>query len=224
MLIKGDTLLFTGDSITDTGRVRDDATAQENADGWGYANILKAMLLHDYANLGLTIYNRGISGNRIVDLYARAKEDCYNLRPSVVSVLIGINDLWAEFKRGTGVEITKFDRVYDMMLAELRERLPNVRIVLMEPFSLPGGLPDVDDYEDWRRQLSARQVIVHDLANSYNAIFVPLQPAFDAACRLAPDTYWLYDGVHPTAPGHMLIANAWQQAWRQAVLKESVLS
>jgi len=210
MFTKGDTILFTGDSITDCGRNRTEENMQENAAGWGYANLLTSEFLHDYPSLGLTIYNRGISGNRIVDLYARAKEDCYNLRPSVVSILIGVNDLWAEHKRGTGVEAEKYRRIYDLMLTETRERLSNVRFVLLEPFSLR-GVPEVADYEVWRTELAVRQGIVKDLAQKHDAIFVPLQAAFDAACEQAPDTYWLYDGVHPTGAGHALIAQAWKK-------------
>jgi len=215
MLIKGDTLLFTGDSITDCDRNRTDENIHANSAGWGYANLLKAAFLHDYPQLKLTIYNRGISGNRVVDLYARAKEDCYNLRPSpsIISILIGINDLWCEYRRGEGVETDKFRKVYDLMLNEAQERLPDVKFVLMEPFSLPGGLESAqDNYEKWRKELEERQNIVKELAQKYNAIFVPLQSAFDAACDKAPDTYWLYDGVHPSEAGHMLIAQTWKQA------------
>jgi len=210
MFTKGDTILFTGDSITDCGRNRTEENMQENAAGWGYANLLTAAFLHDYPQLGLTIYNRGISGNRIVDLYARAKEDCYNLRPSVVSILIGVNDLWAEYKRGTGVEAEKYRKIYDLMLTEARERLPDVRFVLLEPFSLR-GVPEVGDYRAWQKELAVRQGIVKDLAQKHDAIFVPLQAAFDAACAQASDTYWLYDGVHPTGAGHGLIAQAWKK-------------
>jgi len=207
MFTKGDTLLFTGDSITDCGRSRDDATSA----GRGYANLLKSQFHHDYPQLDLTIYNRGISGNRIVDLYARAKEDCYNLQPSILSVLIGINDVWHEFSRGQGVEAEKFHKVYDLFLTETRDRLSDVKLVLMEPFVLEGGLP-LGDYASWRSELALRQRIVQDLASAHNAIFVPLQTEFDAACTKAPDTYWLYDGVHPTEAGHMLIARAWQRS------------
>jgi lysophospholipase L1-like esterase len=213
MFTKGDVLLFTGDSITDCDRNRDPENIYANSAGWGYANLLKAAFLHDYPHLGLTIYNRGISGNRIVDLYARAKEDCHNLRPRpcIISILIGINDLWSEYKRCEGVSAAKFRKVYDIMLGETLEALPGVKFVLMEPFSLPGGLEDARDYEKWRVELAERQDIVKEMARMYDAVFVPLQSAFDAACRKAPDTYWLYDGVHPTEAGHMIIARAWKK-------------
>jgi len=207
MFTKDDILLFTGDSITDCGRNRDDTSSA----GHGYANLLRSQFHHDHPHLNLTIYNRGVSGNRVVDLYARAKEDCYNLRPNILSVLIGVNDVWHEFFRGQGVEAEKFHKIYDLFLTETRERLPNVKFVLMEPFVLEGGLP-IGDYASWRSELATRQRIVQDLTVAHNTVFVPLQAEFDAACAKASDTYWLYDGVHPTAAGHMLIAHTWQKA------------
>lgn len=215
MFTKGDTILFTGDSITDCGRNKTDENINENAAGWGYANILKAEFLHDYPHLDLTIHNRGIGGNRIVDLYGRAKEDCYNLRPNVVSILIGINDIWAEYKRGTGVEPDRFRKVYDLLLTETRERFPDVKFVLMETFCLGDGAEQCESAEKWHAELAERQAIVKELAQKHNAIFVPLQAVFDEACKKAPYTYWLYDGVHPTGAGHMLIA----QAWKNVVFK-----
>ncbi|MCL2573795.1 MAG: SGNH/GDSL hydrolase family protein [Defluviitaleaceae bacterium] len=216
MLTKNDILLFTGDSITDCGRNRTEEDIHANAAGWGYANLLKADILYNSPYLELTIYNRGIGGNRVVDLYARAKEDCYNLHPNIISILIGINDLWAEYRRGTGVEVEKFRKIYDIMLNKARERLPDVKLVLCEPFSLKGGLEAAQgNYDAWRSELEERQNVVKELAQKHNAIFVPLQSAFNAACAKAPDTYWLYDGVHPTEAGHMLIA----QVWKESVLK-----
>ena len=210
MFTKGDTILFTGDSITDCGRNKTDENINENAAGWGYANLLKAEFLYNHPELGLTIYNRGIGGNRVVDLYGRAKEDCFNLRPNIISVLIGINDMWSEYKRGSGVEAGKYRMVYDLFLTEASDRLPGVKFVLMEPFTL--GMPEQCNSSDkWLAELAERQGIVKELAQKHNAVFVPLQAALEAACKKAPDTYWLYDGVHPTGAGHMLIAQAWKK-------------
>ena len=96
-------ILFYGDSITDAGRTRDLDIPNKGLGG-GYvtyiANQLFEKSLSDY-----DIYNTGISGNRIVDLYARIKIDCWNIKPDLLSILIGINDIWHEVKRQNGVEI-----------------------------------------------------------------------------------------------------------------------
>ena len=207
MFSEGDVILFTGDSITDCGRNRE----RPDSCGDGYANLLKSYLLYQHPNQNLTIYNKGISGNRIVDLYARFKEDCYNLSPTLISILIGVNDVWHEFSRKQGVETDKFGRIYDLLLEETKQRLTGVKLVMLEPFVLAGGLP-IGKYSQWRKEINLRQEIVRRLAGQHGAIFVPLQTSFDEACQIAPDTYWLYDGVHPTAAGHALIAEEWTKA------------
>ena len=207
MFDKNDIILFQGDSITDCGRNREDLSSL----GVGYANILSSMLLFEMPELNLTFYNKGISGNRIVDLYARFKEDGFNLKPSIISILIGVNDVWHEFSRSCGVEEDKFQKIYNILLSEIKEKLPKTKLILLEPFVLEGNLP-VGNYKDWVKVLGKRQEIVKNLAKEYDAAFVPLQQAFDAAATVKEDTYWLYDGVHPTPAGHMLIAQNWLNA------------
>ena len=210
MFNQNDVLLFQGDSITDCKRTRDDL----DSCGHGYAVLLKSKFLHEHAGKDLKIYNKAISGNRIVDMYARFEEDCYNLQPNILSILIGVNDVWHEFTRRAGINAEKFNEVYDLLLVEAKKRLPGVKLVLMEPFFLAGGLP-VGEYSVWRKEMDVRSEIVKTLADKHGAIFVPLQKVFDEACTKAPDTYWLHDGVHPTAAGHMVIAQQWEKVVMQ---------
>jgi len=210
MFTKDSSILFTGDSITDCGRNREELTSC----GDGYAYMLKSRFLFEQPDKNLTILNKGISGNRIVDIYARIKEDCINLAPDILSILIGVNDVWHEFSRGQGVSAEKFQFVYSLLLNEIVVAFPGIKLVLMEPFVLAGGLP-VGDYDTWRAEMAVRQGIVKELAKTYSAVFVPLQQPFEEACSIATDTYWLYDGVHPTCAGHMLIADRWIKAVKQ---------
>ena len=206
MFNKNDIILFQGDSITDCDRQRDGKFDM----GAGYANLLASMLLYEMPEMNLTFYNRGISGNRIIDMYARFKEDGFNLKPNIISILIGINDVWHEFSRGVGVNATKFEKIYDMLLDEAKSINPNTKFILLEPFVLEGGLP-IGDYKTWVEVLKERQEIVQNLAKKYDAVFVPLQNEFNKACTIKQDTYWLWDGVHPTPAGHMLIAQNWMK-------------
>ena len=128
------TILFQGDSITDTGRIRDNDISV----GTGYANLVKAHLGAAYP-YQYKFHNRGISGNRVVDLFARIKIDMINLKPDYMSILIGVNDVWHEYTRQNGVSAEKFEMVYGLMIEELQQALPNLKLMILEPFVLPGS-------------------------------------------------------------------------------------
>jgi lysophospholipase L1-like esterase len=209
MLRPHDRILFQGDSITDAGRAKTDGFATSGRHlGSGYAMMAAAILRADDPAAGYDIRNLGISGNRVVDLYARIKEHGWNLAPEVLSILIGVNDTWHGFKRQAGVEVDRFARVYRMLLTETRARLPEVRLVLGEPFSVPCG----EVVPGWMEDLRERIAVVHDLVREFGAVLVPYQRVFDEACDRAPPAHWAADGVHPTEAGHLLMARAWLAA------------
>ncbi len=196
--------LFQGDSVTDCGRNREN----EKSLGTGYPNLIASELLYDNPDKNYHFINKGISGNRIVDLYGRWREECINIKPDVLSILIGINDIWHEFKRGTGIEAPKFERVYDMLLEETKAKLPATRIVLCSPFVLEGDAPG-EEFPAWKAELAGRIKIVESLAKKYDCDFIPLQDYFNEALKKAAPAYWLPDGVHPSNAGHELIARIW---------------
>ena len=209
-------ILFQGDSITDTGRNREN----DNNMGFGYANMvageLGAAKPYQYRFL-----NRGIGGNRVVDLFARMKVDMINLKPDVMSILIGVNDVWHEYTRHNGVSAQKYELVYDLMIQELLQELPNLKLMLLEPFVLPGTATQTDEehpgrWEFFSQEVPLRAQAAKRLAEKYNLPFVPLQHLFDKANADAPAPgYWLRDGVHPTPAGHVLIKNAWLEAFQK---------
>jgi lysophospholipase L1-like esterase len=204
MIPKGSTILFQGDSITDAGRARDAIRPNEGLGG-GYAFLAATQLRSRRPADGLQFLNAGISGNRIVDLYARWREDCLNLEPDLVSILIGVNDTWHEFSRQAGVAIPKFERVYRQLLEETREALPKTKLILCEPFILKCGAVTPEWYPD----VEQRQAVTHKLAKEFNALVVPFQKMFNDAAKEAPPEFWAADGVHPTAPGHQRMAEEW---------------
>ena len=206
MIQPKDIILFQGDSITDCSRSRESAEANNlSALGLGYAKMAAAELLSQRPAEGLAFFNRGISGNRIVDLYARIKGDCINLSPNLVSILIGVNDTWHEYPGKNGVAVPKFERVYRALLNEIREAQPKVKFVLCEPFVLKCGVVTAE----WVAEMDQRRAVVCKLAQEFGTAYVRFQSLFDEAVRLAPPEYWAADGVHPTAAGHMLMARAW---------------
>ncbi len=204
-------ILFFGDSITDMCRNREtDFTAFSY--GNGYPFLVQAELGSKYPKQ-YEILNRGISGNRVVDLYARIKCDCWNLNPDVVSILIGINDIWHEIARQNGVDIERYERVYRMILEDTKKRLPDVKFMLLEPFVLEGEATkdNLEAFETVREYAK----VVKKLAAEYGAIFVPLQDKFDEAAAKNGASYYLADGVHPSIVGANLIATEWLKAFEK---------
>ncbi len=204
---------FFGDSITDAGRNRENLE-HFSAMGAGFVRQIAGNLLAESPEK-YEIINRGISGNRIVDLYARIKVDCWNLEPDVLSILIGVNDVWHEINHQNGVDIERFERVYDMLLSDTKKRLPNVKIILCEPFVLLGSATE-EKYEEFLIVKEYAKVVKR-LADKYKIPFLPLQEKFDEAAKMHDAKYYLIDGVHPNIAGATLIANEWQKLFKEKI-------
>jgi lysophospholipase L1-like esterase len=200
------TVLFQGDSITD-GR-RDRGTDLNHVLGHSYAYIIAAKLGHEFAELQPTFINRGVSGDRVSDLYARWNEDAISLKPDVISLLVGVNDAWRQMSGEPSGATDRFERAYRHLLEETKEVLPNTKLVLCEPFILNTGAT-AEKWTEWKRLVGRYQDTVRQLAEEFGAVLVPLQDAFNAATQKADAAYWIWDGVHPTAAGHDLIAQRW---------------
>ena len=205
------TVLFQGDSITDASRSWDD----ERYMGCGYPTIAGGEITHDYPGQ-YKVLNRGISGNRIVDLYARIKSDIINLKPDIMSILLGVNDVWHEFMFLNGVDAEKFFKVYCLVIEEVKAALPDIKIMIMEPFTLKGAGNEAY-YDEFRAQVEERAKMAKAVAEKYDLLFIPLQDKFDEAEKLAPADQWLMDGVHPTAAGHDIIKRAWVEGFSKIV-------
>ena len=205
-----------GDSITDVGRTPD---RDGNIFGYGHGYpLMVAGELQLENPEKYQLFNRGNSGHRIVDLYARVKKDVWNLQPDVLSILIGINDIWhglGENPNGVGLE--RFEKVYRMLIEDTLERLPNVKIMIMEPFVLHGYAtdPKFEEFSKVKEYAAAAKRIAED----YGLFFLPLQEKFDEAAKRFPPVYWTDDGVHPTAAGARLIANEWLKLFKEKIDK-----
>lgn len=191
------TFLFQGDSITDAGR-------GESGYGSGYPLITAAKLGRKYP--GMKFINKGISGNRIVDLYARIKADFINLKPDFISILIGINDVWHEIGGHNGVSAPKFEKIYSMLIEEIKEALPETKIIILEPFVLK-AIATEENWEEFKSETKLRAEAAKRVADKFGLPFVFLQDKFDEAMKEYDEaSYWLIDGVHPTPMGHEIIS------------------
>lgn len=198
-------ILFQGDSITDAGRNTDNGSTISI--GQGYAMLATASLSRQYPEQ-YEFINTGISGNRIVDIYQRIKCDFWNLKPHFYSLLIGVNDVLHEAAHQNGVEAERFQNVYRMLLRDTKQMLPNLKIILMEPFVLKGE--QTEPYWEYvKDEVEKRREIVKEMAEEFQTGFVPLQEKFEEMSQKGNSAVWIADGVHPTPAGHQLIAEEW---------------
>ena len=204
-------ILFQGDSITDSGRNKENNVANTLPQlGNGYALFTSTQLLKTHADKQLKIFNRGISGNKVFQLRERWDKEALAFKPDVLSILIGVNDYWHTLTAGYDGTVTTYENDLRALLKYTQEKLPDIQFVLCEPFALKGG--SAIDEAKWFPMFDAYRVALKKLANEFNAVFVPYQSAFDAAMQIAPARYWASDGVHPDLPGRQLMADVWLEA------------
>ena len=202
----GARILFQGDSITDGNRGR--SADPNHILGHGYVFIIAARHGAAFPQARLEFMNRGVSGNTVLDLVKRWQKDTLELKPDVLSILIGVND------SGRHVPLDRYEQVYDKLLSDARAANPKIKLVLCEPFVVnhraaapPNGCPNAD--------VVKRQEIVARLAAKYGAALVHFQQALDEACHRAPASHWIWDDIHPTYSGHQILADAWERAVRE---------
>lgn len=214
MIPSGSIVLFQGDSITDSGRKRD-LTGEANSQprmGDGYAWLTAAEILVDRPDDDLKFYNRGISGNKVYQLAERWQEDCLDLKPDVLSILIGVNDYWHKHDGHYDGTLEVYEKDYRALIKRTKEALPNVKLVICEPFVLKVGAVD----DTWFPDFAGYAPAAKRVADEAGAVWVPFQSMFDQAAKIAPPEFWLRDGVHPTSAGATLMAHEWLRAVRRA--------
>ena len=209
-LQKGDVVLFQGDSITDAGRNKANRTPNTpQMMGTGYVNHAAGDLLFNHTEENLTVYNMGISGDKVPQLADRWDADCISLKPNVLSILIGVNDYWHINPQNSAGNAKQYEDEYRALLKRTVGALPNVKLIIGEPFAVK-GLSAVND--SWYPAFDRYREAARKLADEFKAKFIPYQKVYDEALKLAPATYWTHDGVHASVAGAYLMANAWLQA------------
>jgi lysophospholipase L1-like esterase len=207
LIKKGDTVLFQGDSITDAGRDKKKEIANNAGSlGRGYAFLAASKLLFAMPEKELQIHNRGISGNKVYQLAERWQQDCLNIKPNLLSVLIGVNDYWHKRNGRYDGTVEIYENDYGELLRKTRQQLPEIQLVVCEPFYV---LETTAVDETWVEPMKKYQAAALKIAKEFNALWVPFQKVFDEAINHAPGTYWAGDGVHPSVAGAQLMAEAW---------------
>jgi lysophospholipase L1-like esterase len=207
----GARILFQGDSITDMGRGRTEDP--NHILGHSYVFLIAAKQGAAFPEQNWIFINRGVGGNTLPDMAARWSTDTLALKPDVLSILIGVNDVGHALRQNQPVAIELYERTYDQLLTETVAALPNVKLVLCEPFFAAGKSTN-EHLAEWQAAMQAMRTVVAKLGVKYHAPVVHFQRLFDAACQRAAVGHWIWDGVHPTYSGHQLMADEWERTFR----------
>lgn len=211
---RGSRLLFQGDSITDMKWGRNEKDRNHYL-GHSYVYLIAARLGVDLPEAELDIYNRGKSGNTVLNLRDRWQKDAIEMKPDVLSILIGVNDIGQALREDLSqmVDVKAWESHYRHIIEASRMANPKLRLVLLDPFVLASGkLSEPDVYKAYRGQVDRLIPIVTTLAKDYDAIHVRTQQVFDQAAKAVSPEQWIWDGVHPLPQGHELIARHWVQS------------
>ncbi|WP_183580430.1 SGNH/GDSL hydrolase family protein [Mucilaginibacter sp. X5P1] len=205
-----DVVLFQGDSITEWGRDKSKSAANDfGALGSGYVLLTATVLLRDYAAKNLQIHNTGISGNKVYQLADRWDTDTVALKPNVLSIMVGVNDYWHTLSGNYKGTIETYRTDYKKLLDRTKQALPDAKLIIGEPFALK-DVKAVD--ASWYPAFDTYRQAAQDVADEFEAVFVPYQKVMDEAVKVAPAKYWSIDGVHPSPAGASLMAEAWLKA------------
>ena len=212
-LKENDIILFQGDSITDGNRGRN--SDLNHVHGHGYQYIIAAELSADNLDKNVEFINRGISGNRIADLYGRWAEDCLNLKPTILSILVGVNDIIFNWEHKSGSDPERYEKIYRYLLDEVKKQNPDTLIVIMEPFFGEKKEEELNTF--FKENIGGYAAAAKKIAEEYGAVFVPLQDMIDSYKEKTDIYNILWDGIHPTTCGHELIARRWKECVKPAL-------
>jgi len=199
-------ILFQGDSITDGNRSRNNDW--NHVMGHGYQYIISSKLWYEHPERKFHFFNRGVSGNKVSDLAGRWQTDTLDIKPDILSVLIGVNDSNEAINNNPAYTKESYNQGYRDLLYRAQAGNPHLKFVICEPFLLPVGQVK-NNWERWSEEVQSRQIVARDIAREFKAVFVPFQSAFNEALKRAPADYWIWDGIHPMPAGHELMARTW---------------
>lgn len=193
-------LLFQGDSITDAGRSYEDPHLL----GEGYVKYAAQYLRQAYPQVEFEFINLGISGNQTKDLVARLDKDFVQIQPDIVSIMIGINDVWHHAEDRSWIPDEVFEQRYRTVLDAVRQM--GAKLMIIEPFLIPA-----EDKLFFREDLYKKIEIVRKLAREYADVFMPTDGLLCAAFIGDDPLTFAADGVHPTAKGAEFIGRLYAQ-------------
>lgn len=229
----GKRVLFIGDSITDgawgNSKVWNTPSDQRNHKdlnhiyGHGYMMIAASHYEALFPEAGWTFWNRGISGNTLADLEGRWQRDALQLRPDIVSILIGTNDVDKMLRERRTLDPIAWGMSMRGLLNKLIEQNPDVKLVLCTPFvAKVGKIGERDDYDERKKMIETLGLVIKNICEEYHAIIVPFDRLVEESISKTPNvpaSYWIWDGIHPTPAMHYKMAMMWIEMVDKEILK-----
>lgn len=221
---EGKKVLYIGDSITDGNWGGGGSSSDRNLSdmnhifGHGYMFICAAHYMSEFPEKNYSFYNRGISGNTLADLEKRWKKDVLEIHPDVLSILIGINDVYLYLKSEPSEEFNfeSWEKRYRSLLDRAKTENSDLQLILGTPFVFPtGSMKENSKFDKAREMVLKLKSKVEKIAIDYDAICLPYFNLFEQLIRETEslsDTYWIWDGIHPTPAGHQRMAKMWMDS------------
>jgi lysophospholipase L1-like esterase len=208
----GDRVVFYGDSITQDG---------------GYGRLVEEYVATRFPAWDVRFDNAGVGGDTVKGggqgpIDVRLERDVIALRPSVVTIMLGMND--GGYKPFDPTTLAAFGEGYTAIVRKLQQALPGVRLTLIRssPFDDVARPPQFQPgYDDALRRLGC---YVMTLAARERATAVdfrdPLNAGVGALVKASPDLapLLLPDRVHPSGAGHLVMGATLLRAWGASAL------
>lgn len=228
LLAQGKRILFIGDSITDGNWGGGGMKASNERNHWdqnhlfgsGFMYLTAAYYMGHFPTYNLEFFNRGISGNTLDDLTKRWQTDVLDLKPDVISILIGTNDI-AKFleSQEPSFDARGWAKKYEGLIAQARKENQDVQIVLCTPFLSEGSR--VKNYDQYAALTDTLSRQVRQLAIQQRVTIVDFHTLFADLTNRYPQLegrYWLWDGIHPTPAAHQQMAELWQSVVEKKII------
>ena len=202
-------VVFLGDSITQ---------AAESEEGEGtYKGFITS--LRENVSQEVELINKGIGGNKVSDLLLRYNDDVLKLKPNIVFIYIGINDVWHKYDWGTGSDIDIYEKGLRKIITDIKA--VGAKIILCTPtvigenngeFKLNNNFKDIDTTEIMNKDLDAFSDVVRNLSSEFNTDLLDLRKKFKEYIsenndQNMPKGVLTSDGVHLNNEGNKLIAD-----------------
>jgi lysophospholipase L1-like esterase len=194
-------IVFVGDSITACHR------NPIFPHGFGYVNEIRLRLPSNWKTV-----NRGVNGNRLIDLERRWDKDVIDHSANFVSIAIGINDTWRKFDRNDASSDLEFSERYARLISKT-SKISGTNIFLCEPFIIPLNA----QMQEWREDLNGKLSAIRALAAEFKLVLVPFDLEMNHLAKQYDSALLTKDGIHPTKFGHSKMADFWLSACKRGL-------